>query len=40
VIFKRHIHHEDEYLQKQFGKAYAEYRRRVNAVIPVPRFWR
>jgi len=39
AIFKHFIHREDEYLQKRFGQAYLDYRRRVNAIIPIPRFW-
>ena len=39
-IFKSLIHREDEYLERRFGKAYIEYRVRVNEVIPIPRFWR
>lgn len=37
AVFKALIHVEDEYLQQRFGKAYMEYRARVNAVIPLPR---
>lgn len=40
AIFKRLIHHEDEYLQQRFSKAYVDYRQRVNALLPVPRFWK
>ena len=40
AIFKRHIHREDEYLEQRFGQAYLDYRRRVNEVVPIPRFWR
>jgi protein-S-isoprenylcysteine O-methyltransferase Ste14 len=40
TIFKRLIHREEEYLEQRFGKAYLDYRRRVNEVIPIPRFWR
>ena len=38
-IFRRFIHHEDDYLERRFGQAYLNYRRRVNEVIPIPRFW-
>jgi protein-S-isoprenylcysteine O-methyltransferase Ste14 len=38
AIFKSLIHREDEYLEQRFGQAYADYRRRVNEVIPIPRF--
>jgi protein-S-isoprenylcysteine O-methyltransferase Ste14 len=39
AIFRRLIHREDEYLEQRFGPAYVNYRRRVNEVIPIPRFW-
>jgi protein-S-isoprenylcysteine O-methyltransferase Ste14 len=39
AIFKRLIHREDQYLERRFGQAYLDYRRRVNEVIPIPRFW-
>lgn len=39
AIFKHVIHVEDDYLERRFGLAYLEYRRRVNEIIPVPRFW-
>jgi len=39
VIFKLLIHREDEYLERRFGRAYLEYRARVNELIPLPRFW-
>ncbi len=39
ATFKSLIHREDEYLEKRFGQAYLDYRRRVNEVIPIPRFW-
>jgi protein-S-isoprenylcysteine O-methyltransferase Ste14 len=38
LIFRRLIHREDEYLERRFGKAYLDYCRRVNEVIPIPRF--
>ena len=38
VIFIRLIHREEEYLEERFGKVYIEYRGRVNALLPVPRF--
>jgi protein-S-isoprenylcysteine O-methyltransferase Ste14 len=38
ALFKRLIHREDEYLEKRFGQAYLDYRRRVNEVIAIPRF--
>ncbi len=37
AIFRRSIHREDDYLERRFGPAYLEYRRRVNAVVPIPR---
>jgi protein-S-isoprenylcysteine O-methyltransferase Ste14 len=40
AIFKCNIHREDEYLEQRFGQAYLDYRRRVNEVVPIPRFWR
>ena len=39
AVFNRLIHQEDEYLERRFGKAYLDYRARVNEVIPFPRFW-
>ena len=39
AIFSRLIHREDEYLERRFGQAYRDYRRRVNEVIAIPRFW-
>ena len=39
AIFRRLIHREDEYLERRFGQAYRDYRRRVNEVLPIPRFW-
>jgi protein-S-isoprenylcysteine O-methyltransferase Ste14 len=39
VVFKRLIHREDEYLEQRFGQEYLGYRRRVNEIIPIPRFW-
>jgi protein-S-isoprenylcysteine O-methyltransferase Ste14 len=39
AIFKSLIHREDEYLEQRFGRAYLDYRGRVNEVIPIPRFW-
>ena len=38
MIFRSLIHREDEYLERRFGKPYAEYRARVNALLPIPRF--
>jgi len=38
VMFTLLIHHEDDYLEGRFGKAYVAYRGRVNAVVPIPRF--
>lgn len=38
AIFKSLIHREDEYLEQRFGQPYRDYRRRVNEVIPIPRF--
>ncbi len=40
AIFRQLIHREDEYLERRFGQAYLDYRRSVNEVIPIPRFWR
>jgi protein-S-isoprenylcysteine O-methyltransferase Ste14 len=39
AIFRRLIHRVDEYLEQRFGQAYRDYRRRVNEVIAIPRFW-
>ena len=38
AIFRRLIHREDEYLEQRFPQAYRGYRRRVNEVMPIPRF--
>lgn len=38
AIFRRLIPREDAYLTKRFGQPYVEYRRRVNELIPMPRF--
>jgi len=38
IAFKARIRQEDKYLEKRFGQAYLEYRRRVNEIIPIPRF--
>ncbi len=37
LVFKVRIRREDEYLEKRFGEAYLDYRRRVNEIIPIPR---
>lgn len=34
------VREEEEWLEKTFGDAYREYRDRVPAVMPVPKFWR
>jgi len=39
LVFRRLIHREDDYLEQKFGKSYLEYRRQVNAMLPIPRFW-
>ena len=39
AIFRHLIHREDEYLEQRFPQAYRDYRRRVNEVIAIPRFW-
>ncbi len=38
AIFKHSIRREGEYLIERFGLAYLEYHKRVNEVIPIPRF--
>ncbi|MGA2797650.1 MAG: isoprenylcysteine carboxylmethyltransferase family protein [Thermoguttaceae bacterium] len=40
IIFKLLIRREDRYLEEKFGKAYLDYRSRVNEIIPMPRFYR
>jgi protein-S-isoprenylcysteine O-methyltransferase Ste14 len=40
AIFRRLIHREDKYLERRFGRAYLDYRGRVNELIPIPRFRR
>jgi len=37
LVFKMRIQREDEYLEKRFGQAYLDYRRRVNEIIPIRR---
>ena len=37
VVFKVSIHQEDDYLGRRFGAAYAEYRAKVNELIPFPK---
>jgi protein-S-isoprenylcysteine O-methyltransferase Ste14 len=39
AVFRLSIHVEDEYLTQRFGKAYLDYRRRVNEALPIPRSW-
>ena len=38
IIFKLLIKREDRYLEEKFGKAYLDYRGRVNEIIPSLRF--
>ena len=38
IIFKMLIKREDRYLEENFGKAYLDYRGRVNEIMPVPNF--
>ncbi|MBN1912522.1 MAG: isoprenylcysteine carboxylmethyltransferase family protein [Pirellulales bacterium] len=38
LVFKLRIGKEDAYLTGRFGQAYLDYRRRVNEILPVPRF--
>jgi protein-S-isoprenylcysteine O-methyltransferase Ste14 len=33
------VRREEAWLERTFGDTYLEYRRRVNPVLPVPRFW-
>jgi len=37
AVFKVLIHEEDDYLSRQFGTAYDDYRARVNELVPFPR---
>jgi protein-S-isoprenylcysteine O-methyltransferase Ste14 len=37
AAFKLLIHEEDDYLRQRFGPAYAEYRAKVNELIPFPK---
>ena len=39
IVFKRLIVHEEKFLATQFGKDYAKYKSKVNAILPVPRIW-
>jgi protein-S-isoprenylcysteine O-methyltransferase Ste14 len=39
IVFKVLIKREERYLEEQFGKAYLDYRGRVNEMIPISRFW-
>jgi protein-S-isoprenylcysteine O-methyltransferase Ste14 len=38
IIFKILIPKEEKYLEEKFGKEYLDYKSKVNAVIPLPRF--
>lgn len=38
--FKISIHGENSVLQRNFGKAYDEYRKSVNDIVPFPRLWK
>ncbi len=38
AVFRSQIGREEKYLEARFGKEYAAYCSRVNAVIPIPRF--
>jgi protein-S-isoprenylcysteine O-methyltransferase Ste14 len=38
IIFKILIPKEEKYLEEKFGKDYLDYKSKVNAVIPLPRF--
>jgi protein-S-isoprenylcysteine O-methyltransferase Ste14 len=40
IIFKMLIKREEQYLEEKFGKAYLDYRSRVNEIIPIPKFRR
>ena len=37
LVFKLLIGKEDDYLRQRFGKAYLEYRAKVNELIPIPK---
>jgi len=37
IAFKRLIHREDDYLAREFGSAWVQYRNRVNELFPIPR---
>jgi protein-S-isoprenylcysteine O-methyltransferase Ste14 len=39
VFFKILIRKEEDYLEREFGEAYQEYKSKVNAVLPIPKFW-
>jgi protein-S-isoprenylcysteine O-methyltransferase Ste14 len=39
ILFRRAIHREDIYLEQRYGERYLACRRRVNELIPIPRFW-
>lgn len=38
IVFKIRIGREYEYLERRFGDEYGEYRRKVNELVPFPRF--
>jgi protein-S-isoprenylcysteine O-methyltransferase Ste14 len=38
LAFKRMIGAEDRYLEARFGRAYLDYRSRVNELVPLPRY--
>jgi protein-S-isoprenylcysteine O-methyltransferase Ste14 len=40
MVFKLLIKREDQFLEQKFGKAYLDYRARVNEIVPIPKVWR
>jgi protein-S-isoprenylcysteine O-methyltransferase Ste14 len=38
IAFRLFFKEEDKYLEEKFGQEYVEYKSKVNAIIPFPRF--
>jgi protein-S-isoprenylcysteine O-methyltransferase Ste14 len=40
ILLRSFVHVEETWLEQTFQDRYRDYRRRVPAVLPLPRFWR